>query len=199
MNQREIDFAEAYLVCQNAKQAALTAGYSKSTAEKNATMILNRDHIQEYLGQLKEKVESRAVANATTVVNNYASIANASPLDCLVQNDRGHWEGCAPEDLPEKVKPAISKVHVRDVRNKDGDIVSQRYTYELHDRMQALLQLGKHFQVFGDAPPVQNQINMFANVPQAQLEELAGKFNAIIAAPKELQGEVIDGQVLSNA
>jgi phage terminase small subunit len=198
VNDREIAFCEAYLVCQNATQAALAAGYSESTAVKNGSQFLKREHIQEYLGQLTKKVESRALADATTVINGYAAIANASPLDVLVQNERGLWEGCAPEDLPDAIRPAISKVHIKDVKNRDGDVIRQTYSYELHDRMQALLQLGKHFQVFGDAPPVQNNLNLFANVPQKQLEELAGKFNQLIGSPSQAQGETVDGEVLPN-
>lgn len=195
MNNREIAFCESYLVKQNSTQAAIDAGYAESTARQNAHSILTRPHIQEYLGRLNEKAESYAVANATTVINGYAAIASASPLDCLRQDADGLWIGRSPEELPEEVRPAIARVHIRDVRNAEGVVVRQTFKYELYDRMAALLQLGKHFQVFGEAP-VHNtlQLNQFSNVSSDKLEALASAMKDAIGAP-----EVIDGQVLSNA
>jgi phage terminase small subunit len=196
MNQREIDFCEAYLVHQNAKQACLDAGYASTTASRMAIRLLKRSTVQEYLGRLTEKVAARAVADATTVVNSYAAIASASPLDCLVQNDStGYWEGCKPEDLPADVRPAIAKVHIRDVKSKNGTVTAQRYSYELHDRMAALLQLGKHFQVFGEAPTVSFQLNQFSNVSSDKLEAIASAFQDAMHT-KERE---VDGEVLSNA
>jgi len=115
----------------------------------------------------------------------------------LVQNDStGYWEGCKPEDLPEAVKPAIAKVHIRDVKSKNGTVTAQRYSYELYDRMAALLQLGKHFQVFGETPIVSFQLNQFSNVSSDKLEAIASAFKDAMHTDEERE---ISGEVLSNA
>lgn len=191
MNSKEIAFCESYLVNQNSTQAALDAGYAETTAKRNAHKILMKPHVQEYLGRLNEKAESYAIANATTVINGYAAIASASPLDCLRQDVDGLWVGRSPEELPETVRPAIAKVHIVNVKNDKGLVTGQTFKYELYDRMAALLQLGKHFQVFGEAP-VHNtlQLNQFTNVPSSKLEALASAMQDAIG---ERTPEVIDG------
>jgi phage terminase small subunit len=176
---KELAFCEGYVRTRNANQSALDAGYSWKTARALAHTLLRKPHIKEYISQLTQKVATVAVADATTVVNGYAQIAFATPFDVLEPDEKGLWKGMAPDQLPSHIKPAIKKVHVKNLKNKDGT-TRQEFRYELYDKMDALDKLGKHFDVFGEKAPSTVNFNQYAQIPTDKLEKLQSAFRDVI-------------------
>lgn len=56
IREQQKDFVKAYIAlgCKNATQAAINAGYSPKTARQQASDLLTRPHIQEYLQAEKD-------------------------------------------------------------------------------------------------------------------------------------------------
>lgn len=179
MTPKEFLFCDAYIRERNAKAAAIEAGYSPKTASHEGHKVLRRPHIQDYLKNLTQKVSQVAIADATTVVNGYAQIAFATPFDVLEPDENGLWKGRPPEELPDHIKPAIAKVHIKEVKNKDGTI-RQEFKYELYDKMQALDKLGKHFDVFGEKPAATFNFNQYQDIPTDKLMKLQSAFRDVI-------------------
>jgi hypothetical protein len=64
LSERELDFAFAYIRCGNTTEAALDAGYAKTTAEKKGYLILRRPHVMAFLRQqLEEKWDAEAIGS----------------------------------------------------------------------------------------------------------------------------------------
>ncbi len=55
MNPRIEQFAKLYLKYKNATKAAIEAGYSEKTARSQASKLLNREDVKEYLEELGAK------------------------------------------------------------------------------------------------------------------------------------------------
>jgi phage terminase small subunit len=182
----------------NGKAAAIAAGYSERSAVNQASMMLRMPEIKAYVEDMKKQRNQLVTADATMVVNGYTAIATANPLDCLVLGSDGLWKGRSPDQLPKAVLPAIARIHIRTLKAKDGKEY-QEFKYELHDKMAALLQLGRHLDVFGEDDPSKRPVNiaMFANVPSEQLEALNAQFKALMApkGPVSEVGALIEGEL----
>lgn len=56
ITEKQKKFCQEYLKDNNGKQAAIRTGYSKKTAESQASRLLSNAKVQEYLGKKVEKI-----------------------------------------------------------------------------------------------------------------------------------------------
>lgn len=64
MNERQKRFAEYYAQSGNAAQSAVKAGYSDKYANTNASKLLKKTTIQEYIRELSEKAQDERIMTA---------------------------------------------------------------------------------------------------------------------------------------
>lgn len=74
-------FADEYIRCGNATEAARKAGYSEKTARQIATENLTKPAISEYIAQRFKMVESDRVASADEVMRFFSSVMRGEVTD----------------------------------------------------------------------------------------------------------------------
>lgn len=74
-------FAEEYIKCGNATEAARKAGYSEKAARQIATENLSKPSISEYIRQRMEQMDAQRVASADEVMRFFSSVMRGEVMD----------------------------------------------------------------------------------------------------------------------
>lgn len=181
-NQQKL-FCQKYLeLGMNGTQAYLNVYKSvkkEATARTNASRLLTNANIQEYIRELQEKVEEKAVVTIEDIVKELSVIAFGDRTeiakykeeidkDPITGNETRYCrvEITATDKLSENAKKMIAGYK----RNAVGINV------ETYDKMKALELLGKYLGMFKDeAPTINNNIvNPYANLSEEELRKLVG-------------------------
>ena len=96
----------------NATQAAINAGYSEKTARYQASDILTRLNIQQYIGDLKEKMLKKVDVTPERILKEKARIAFLDPRKLFTED--GSLKPI--HELDEDVAAAIASIEI----TKDG-------------------------------------------------------------------------------
>ena len=183
MNQRELAFCNAYVVTHNAEQSALEAGYSPTNARKNAWQILNRPSVQEQLNYLAGAARELVSLELKDVIEQLSAIAFARPTDYMEVDDQGRWRFKSPHKLSDRELIAVKAVHVA----QTGDSLRPcEYRYRFHDKLKALLMLGKHLGLYSGTAAADHTPNPFENVPQDRLDALTREMENVINEAKRV-------------
>ncbi|MGU7859893.1 terminase small subunit [Streptococcus suis] len=67
-------FADEYIICGNATEAAIKAGYSSKYANTNASKLLQNTTIKSYIDERLEELKSEKVANQQEVLEYLTSV-----------------------------------------------------------------------------------------------------------------------------
>lgn len=143
LTKRDKLFAVEYLIDMDAKNAAIRAGYSPSTAAKASEWIRDKNPTKPKLKQLVEckfaERSSRTAITADRVLIELAKIAFADPSD-LIDPDSGE----IIYNPPHNVTAAIASVRIRTTPTAtDREI-------RMTDKTRALELLGKHLGMFAE-------------------------------------------------
>lgn len=68
MNKRMKDFADFYLETGNIYQSAIKAGYSENYAKTNASKLLEKDSVKNYIEEQLANIQSKRIADITEVM-----------------------------------------------------------------------------------------------------------------------------------
>ena len=74
-------FADEYIRCGNATEAARNAGYSAKTAEVIGCENLRKPNISEYISERMKKIEEDRIASADEVLRFYSSVMRGEVMD----------------------------------------------------------------------------------------------------------------------
>ena len=192
LTEKQRSFCIHYLKHQHAERAALEAGYSEQYAKKKAYNLLTLPAVANEVKTLMGKVERRAVYKAADVIDGLADIAFAREPDLMIE-DGDAYRYKSPDELTDAEKAAIRKTFKHVIRDKDGTVVFVEYSYELHDKLSALVQMGRHYGLFNDKLHVQHNFGQFAEVSTADLERVTNELKKLL--PSEI-GRIIEGEVL---
>lgn len=181
-NQQKL-FCQEYLkLGMNGTQAYLNIYKSckkESTAMTNASRLLRNAKVQEYIKELQEKVEEKAVVTIEDIVNELSVIAFGDRTEIAKYNETiekdpitgNETRYCRAEITPtDKLSENAKKMIAGYKRNTAGINV------ETYDKMKALELLGKYLGMFKDeAPTINNNIvNPYANLSEEELRKLVG-------------------------
>lgn len=61
-------FADEYIICGNATQAAIDAGYSKRSAKQTGSRLLDQAEIKEYIDERMKELEAKSIADQTEIL-----------------------------------------------------------------------------------------------------------------------------------
>lgn len=137
-------FCEEYILDFNATQAAIRAGYSKRTADVQGIRLLGKVKAEEYINELKAKIEDKSIMTATEVLKELSKIAKSSLKDIV--NEAG---GLKPlEEMPDEVAAAVSEIRVDSIGKPVDGVLVLRTTIKFHSKVAALEHLGKHHGIF---------------------------------------------------
>ena len=143
MTDRELRFADEYLVDLNAMAAALRAGYDEETAKKAQEWLgkgrRGRPQLRALIEQKMDQRSRRTGVTADRVVVELAKIAFANP-EKIIDLETGELLETASEDD----MAAVASVTLR----QGG---TGRVDLKMYDKLKALEILGKHLGVFGES------------------------------------------------
>ena len=96
LNEKQKQFCEEYIIDLNGTQAAISAGYSKKTANRIASELLTKLDIQEYICELKNKRSERVKYSQDELMRDVLEVKNrcmqANPVLDKEGNETGIWK-----------------------------------------------------------------------------------------------------------
>lgn len=185
-NQQKL-FCQEYLkLGMNGTQAYLNIYKSckkEATARTNASRLLTKANIQEYISELQSKVEEKAVVSIEDIVKE---------LSIIAFTDRTKVSKNVRNKILEQKEDGVSKEYYEDnvifteTDELDEDTkkiiagykkTQSGFAVETYDKMKALELLGKYLGMFKDETPTINNniINPYANLSDEELRKLAGE------------------------
>ena len=108
-------FADEYIICGNASQSAISAGYSKKYAAQNTDKLLKNTKIKKYLDERFAELDSKKIAQQAEVLQYLTSIMRGEETE---QTLRGLGEG---EQIIDDIE-----VSAKD-RIKAAELLGKRY------------------------------------------------------------------------
>lgn len=81
LNKRQRDFAEYYIQCGNASEAALKAGYSESGARVQGRRMLTNANISAYIAERMEEMRKKQIATSDEVVIFFTSVLRGEEMN----------------------------------------------------------------------------------------------------------------------
>lgn len=198
LTERETIFARVYASTLNQSEAARQAGYGKGW-QRRAHEILARPLVLKAVERHKKQIASRVERKAADVIDELGRVAFQDPTSYLAREDDGKWRWKSPDELTDEQKAAVRSVRVveRKEKQEDGtERVVQTFRYSFHDKMLALVQLGRHHGLFEDKVSVGVHTDKFRNMSDDQLKELREAFKRVLTG-SAIEGEVVRrGQML---
>lgn len=77
-------FADEFLKCGNATEAALKAGYSKKTSYSIGNENLKKPEIKSYISKRRQEIESHKIADAKEVMEFYSAVLRGEKKETVV-------------------------------------------------------------------------------------------------------------------
>ena len=172
---KQMRFCDEYLADanMNATQAAIRAGYAQKRASEQAYQLLQKTTVQEYIQRrMADRVERTEITQdrvlkelAIIAFSNAADYAKVVERDAVIMKEDGEEITLLDEDgnpvkvqtveytltdnLTDDQKKAIAQIR----KGRDGIEV------RLYDKLQALVQIGKHIGMFKDKVEVSGEVN----------------------------------------
>lgn len=193
---RERDFVNGIVLNGLSKrQAAISAGVPEASASQQATEMLAKASVQEYMRDLKSGqdalVRSQTGETAAAIIEQMGEIALANPADAF--NEDGTIKPI--EDWPEELQRSLVSMDIKELwfknefgeREQAGRIIKIRF----HDKQKAADLVLK---VQGAYAPIQHQ---HVSATLSELLEASKGMPAVDepAPPPPVQGPVVDAEL----
>ncbi len=140
-------FADTWLANgNNGTQAAIDAGYSKSTAHVQASRLLNNDKVKAYIAEQQKARSMRTQIDADYLLEELAKMQQA-PI-CEILDDNGGLKD--PREWPLHWQRMVSGIEVfeeYDGRGKDRQFIGYTKKIKLINREAVIKMLGQHIGV----------------------------------------------------
>lgn len=177
LNPKQSAFIDEYLIDLNGTQAAIRAGYSKKTAESQASTLLRNPKVQAEVTRRKEQRSQRTKIDADYVLHRLSEIDQMDVLDIL--EDSGNVKPV--RNWPKIWRQFISGFDVNELFHGAGEereIVGLLKKIKWPDKVKNLELIGRHVnvQAFKDKIESDNKLT-FQNVPekvQSLIDKLSG-------------------------
>ena len=143
LTEKQRRFVDEYLIDLNATQAAIRAGYSVKTADKQGYQLLEKPRVAEAISEKMAERSRRTGVNQDRVVMELAKIAFVNAADVIDSDDATIKAGATADDTA-----AIQSVKVKVIPTKEGEGVEREI--RLNDKLKALELLGKHLGMWND-------------------------------------------------
>jgi len=135
-------FLDEYFVTLNGYKSAVYAGYSENSARQQASQILDRPESVEYLEQLRAKSEAKHSISKDRWLSELEAIGFSNIQD-FISNENNIKDF---SKLPENKTKAVSSVKKTIIEFEGGE--KQTVEFKLHDKLNALDKIGRHFGYF---------------------------------------------------
>nr|WP_317357559.1 terminase small subunit [uncultured Tyzzerella sp.] len=119
MNVKQKIFADEYLVCLNATESAIKAGYSKKTAYSIGQRLLKKVEVKNYIDEHLKKLEDEKIAEAKEVMEYLTKVLRGEETEETIVIE-GKGDGISKA---RKIKKEISPKD----RLKAAELLGKRY------------------------------------------------------------------------
>lgn len=160
LNDRQTRFCEEYLIDLNGRQAAIRAGYSKNTAEVQASRMLSKANIQEYIQTKAKKIQNKLEITQERTILEIGRIAFSDPR--RFYDEAGNLKNM--QDLDEETAATLASVEIEEtaIKGEETPMLRKVKKVKLWDKPKGLEMLAKYFKLFEDGPKVTTNINLSA-------------------------------------
>ena len=162
LNPKQIKFCNEYMIDLNATQAAIRAGYSVKTANVKGSQQLTKVNIQEYISKLQIELQKQTKITPESVVNELAKIG-FSNIKSFVNGGNSILE---LKHLEDHITAAVSGVETT-VKEFDGNVTTTT-KLRLHDKRQALVDIGRHLGIFEKDGSERTNVNIILSEEAAK-------------------------------
>ena len=119
LNIKQKMFADEYLVCLNATESAIKAGYSEKTAEQQAVRLLRNVKVKNYIDEHLKKLEDEKIADTKEIMESLTRILRGQEQEETIVIE-GQGDGIS------KARKIKKEVSPRD-RLKAAELLGKRY------------------------------------------------------------------------
>ena len=165
INPKQEKFCREYIIDLNATQAAIRAGYSEKTARQVGSENLSKPYIADRIAELQKEAFERCDLDADYVLKKFKKIADDDIANYLSFGMEGEQMVIKLKDSADIDTWNISEISM----GKDG-----QFKFKTHCKDNALLQLGKHLNLFTD----KIDVNVSGDVNVRHTQELYDKYLA---------------------
>jgi phage terminase small subunit len=145
MTPKQERFCAEYLIDLNATQAAIRAGYSKKTAQEQASRLLSNVMVQGKILELKKPVTEKLGLEADWVLSRYQAIADFRIEDIM------DFNGVEATFKPLEEWTLAARMAVQSIKQtitEHGGIKEVRIEFKIEDRQRALESIGRYLGMF---------------------------------------------------
>lgn len=175
-------FIDEYLKDLNGKQAAIRAGYSAKSAEKQASRLLAEAEVQEYLSERMKAREIRTEITQDRVLKELGKIAF---FDARKLFDSTGFP-LPVNELDDATVASIMSIDVLEEHSGQGEdkvLIGYTKKYRLADKRAALVDIGKHLGMFIERKEI-GQPGDFERLTDDELERSIDEANRAIESAR---------------
>lgn len=150
LTDKQKKFVDEYLICLNATEAAIRAGYSKKTAGSVGHENLKKPEIEKAIAEKQKKLQEKTEITTERVLDEYAKLA-FSQLPGIANYSGGYMSLEDFENLTDAQRACIKDFECTTEKQIDpsGEVVPvSKVKVKLHDKMKALDSIARHLGLF---------------------------------------------------
>jgi phage terminase small subunit len=150
LSERHIKFCQEYIIDLNGAQAAIRSGYSENTAREQASQILSKPDIQEYVQELLDDRAARTRATADKVVS---EIYHLISFDVSTVFDEKTNTLKDIHSIPKESRKSIASIEVFEEYSGKGDertLIGYTKKVKFWDKTKSIELLAKHLKLLTD-------------------------------------------------
>lgn len=131
LTRQQKQFCDEYVVCQNAYQAALKAGYAQTTAKAKSSEWLEKVGHREYIAKKMAEKDAKLIARQDEVLETLTRILRRSEAETVVvmqKTTRSYYDGNGKKVIETEETPLLVSVptKISDV-NKAAELLGKTY------------------------------------------------------------------------
>lgn len=147
MNARQTRFVSAYVLCGNATEAAIKAGYARKAAQEQGSRLLSKAMIRNAVNEKQAKRLERNELSADRVLEELRRLAFADMRGFF--DAKGDLKPIAEMSAEQGSQLAGLEVIIKNAKAGDGQ-TDTVHKFKLWDKTRALESLAKHFGLLVD-------------------------------------------------
>jgi phage terminase small subunit len=171
LTEQQKQFAHEYIIDLNATNAAVRAGYKKTTAGSQGSRLLKDRRVSQLISELKSKRAEETQSDAHRVVEELKSLAFSNIKDVASWDDKGHLSVKSSDEIPTHIAAAIESIkmdrHVLSVKTTRDDDEGEEtkeeeykavITVKFHKKAPAIFLLMRHLGMLDDKEIDENPV-----------------------------------------
>lgn len=143
MNERQKIFCKEYMIDMNATKAAARAGYSERTSNEAGARLMNAPTVKAEIKRLQNKVSEKLSIKAEHIISELAKIGFS---DIKNYYDNSDEKTKNITKLDNDLTAAVSSL--KTIKTIVNGVTTIQKEFKLHDKITALISLGKHLGIF---------------------------------------------------